>query len=421
MRVACRPGQYLTDDFPVLSAGPTPHTPLEEWTFAVVSGEERKTWTWNEFRALPSETMTVDIHCVTRWSKLDTTWEGVSVDTLLADVEHDAPYLLASCDGGYTTNLPLEDVTMEGVGRLRLRRRATRVRARRSCPLARPPPVPLEEREVGAWLGAARRGRARLLGDVRLPHVRRSVAGTALRGRLTWQLATVDKLVQETARVKTIVFGASDWAGHLAGQHLDIRLTAEDGYRAEREYSIASAPGEPAAITVERLDDGEVSPYLTEELRVGDEIELRGPVGGYFVWDPEEGGPLLLVAGGSGIVPLRAMIRAREGSRSDVDTRLLFSSRGWDDIIYRDELDRLTGDGLLVVHTLTRSQPVGWDGYARRVDDEMLTALGPDPTALPRVYVCGPTTFVEAVAEALVGLGHEPQAIKTERFGATGG
>ena len=290
------PGQYVTDDFPVLSAGPTPHTPLDEWTFAVVSGEERKTWTWDEFRALPSETVTVDIHCVTRWSKLDTTWEGVSVDTLLAAVEHDAPYVLAFCDGGYTTNLPLEDVTRrEGVGRLHLRRRAARVRARRAGAPARPPPLLLEERQVGAWSRAPRRGRARLLGDVRLPHVRRSMAGTALRGRLTWQIATVAAVVEETARVKTIVLDVPDWPGHRAGQHLDIRLTAEDGYRAEREYSIASAPGEPVAITVERLDDGEVSPYLTEELRAGDEIELRGPVGGYFVWDPEDGGPLLLV------------------------------------------------------------------------------------------------------------------------------
>ncbi len=230
------------------------------------------------------------------------------------------------------------------------------------------------------------------------------------------------EVITETPRVKTIAFDVASWPGHRPGQHVDIRLTAEDGYQAQRSYSIASAPGgSRVELTIERLDDGEVSPYLVDELRPGDPIDLRGPVGGYFVWEPAQGGPLLLVGGGSGVVPLMAMIRAREGSRSDVDTRLLFSSRGWDDIIYRDELDRLTGDGLLVVHTLTRSQPVGWDGYARRVDDEMLTALGPDPTALPRVYVCGPTTFVEAVAEALVGLGHEPQAIKTERFGATGG
>jgi ferredoxin-NADP reductase len=246
------------------------------------------------------------------------------------------------------------------------------------------------------------------------------VAGTALRGRLTWQLATVDELVRETARVKTIVFGVPDWAGHRAGQHLDIRLTAEDGYRAEREYSIASAPGEPAAITVERLDDGEVSPYLTEELRVGDEIELRGPVGGYFVWDPEDCGPLLLVAGGSGIVPLRAMLRHRQRSGSDTPVRLLYSSRSLEDVIYRAELDE-SQDGVEVIHTLTRTQPQGWKGYSRRVDAELLGESAWPADADPLAFVCGPTSFVETVASALVELGYPLERVKTERFGATGG
>lgn len=248
------------------------------------------------------------------------------------------------------------------------------------------------------------------------------MAGTAVLGRLSWQVAEVVEVTTETPRVKTIAFDVASWPGHRPGQHVDIRLTAEDGYQAQRSYSIASAPGGTRVeLTIEHLDDGEVSPYLVGELRPGDQIELRGPVGGYFVWEPAQGGPLLLVGGGSGVVPLMAMIREREGSRSDVDTRLLFSSRGWDDIIYRDELERLNGDGLLVVHTLTRSQPLGWDGYARRVDAEMLAALGPDPAERPHVYVCGPTAFVESVAEALVDLGHEPMAIRTERFGATGG
>jgi ferredoxin-NADP reductase len=246
------------------------------------------------------------------------------------------------------------------------------------------------------------------------------VAGTALRGRLTWQLATVDELVQETARVKTIVFGVPDWAGHRAGQHLDIRLTAEDGYRAEREYSIASAPGEPVAITVERLDDGEVSPYLTEELRVGDEIELRGPVGGYFVWDPAEGGPLLLVAGGSGIVPLRAMLRHRVCTGSDIPVRLLYSSRALEDVIYRSELDA-HWDGVEVIHTLTRAQPPGWTGRSRRIDTELLGEIAWPAGDDPRAFVCGPTSFVETVASGLVELGYAPQRVKTERFGATGG
>jgi ferredoxin-NADP reductase len=248
------------------------------------------------------------------------------------------------------------------------------------------------------------------------------VAGAALLGRLTWQLAEVVELVDETPRVRTIAFDVPGWSGHRAGQHVDVRLTAEDGYQAQRSYSIASAPeGSRIELTVERLDDGEVSPYLTDVLRPGDRIELRGPVGGYFVWEPAQGGPLLLVAGGSGVVPLMAMIRARADSASGADTRLLFSSRSWDDVIYRDELARLDGDGLTVVHTLTRSQPAAWTGYARRVDAEMLAEVGPRPAESPHVYICGPTPFVEAVAEALVQLGHDPQAVKTERFGPTGG
>jgi ferredoxin-NADP reductase len=248
------------------------------------------------------------------------------------------------------------------------------------------------------------------------------MAGTAVLGRLTWQVARVVDVVEETPRVKTIAFDVPAWRGHRAGQHVDVRLTAEDGYQAERSYSIASAPdGTRVELTVVRIDDGEVSPYLADELRLGDEIELRGPIGGYFVWEPSLGGPLLLVAGGSGVAPLMAMIRLRGAARSDADTRLLFSSRDWDDVIYREELGRLNGNGLAVVHTLTLSQPAGWTGYARRVDAEMLAEVGPGPAERPRVYVCGPTPFVEGVADALVHLGHEPRAIKTERFGPTGG
>jgi len=248
------------------------------------------------------------------------------------------------------------------------------------------------------------------------------VAGTAVLGRLTWQVAEVVDVVTETPRVKTIVFDVPGWAGHRAGQHVDVRLTAEDGYQAQRSYSIASAPnGTRVELTVERLDDGEVSLYLTDELRPGDQIELRGPVGGYFVWEPSQGGPLLLVAGGSGVVPLMAMVRARAAAGSHADTRLVLSSRSWENVIYRDELERLEGGGLRVVHTLTRSQPADWTGYARRIDAEMLAEIGPEPSEEPRGYVCGPTPFVEAVAEALVQLGHDPRTIRTERFGATGG
>jgi ferredoxin-NADP reductase len=247
------------------------------------------------------------------------------------------------------------------------------------------------------------------------------MAGTALRGRLSWQLAELVEAVPETARVKTLVFDVPGWPGHRAGQHVDVRLTAEDGYQAERSYSIASAPnGVRVALTVQRLDDGEVSPYLTDELRPGDKIELRGPIGGYFAWEPSDGGPLMLVAGGSGIVPLMAMIRTRAAARGHTETRLLYSSRSLDDVIYRVELERLSGNGLTVVHTLTDAQPTGWTGYARRVDAEMLAEVAPSPAERPHVYACGPTPFVEAVAEALVRLGHDPRAIKTERFGPTG-
>lgn len=245
------------------------------------------------------------------------------------------------------------------------------------------------------------------------------MAGAAVRGRLIWQVAAVEEVIDETARVRTIVLDVPDWNGHRAGQHLDVRLTAEDGYRAEREYSIASAPGEPVAITVERLDDGEVSPYLTEELRAGDAVELRGPVGGYFVWDPEDGGPLLLVAGGSGIVPLRAMLRHRLLAGSDVPTRLLYSSRSLEDVIYREELERVDG-GVEVVHTLTRRQPPGWSGHARRVDATLLAEVAWPVYEDPLVFVCGSTSFVETVASGLVELGYRPERVKTERFGATG-
>jgi ferredoxin-NADP reductase len=240
--------------------------------------------------------------------------------------------------------------------------------------------------------------------------------------RLAWTLAEVVELVPETPRVTTIVLEVPGWPGHRPGQHVDVRLTAEDGYQAQRSYSIASAPEDGRlALTVERLADGEVSPYLTDVLQAGDRLELRGPVGGYFVWDASLGGPLFLVAGGSGVVPLMAMLRHRAAAGSEVPARLLFSSRTWEDVIYRDELERLAGDGLDVLHTLTRSQPDGWAGYARRVDAELLREAAWPPGERPQTFVCGPTSFVESVAGGLVELGHDPATIKTERFGATGG
>ena len=243
---------------------------------------------------------------------------------------------------------------------------------------------------------------------------------TALRGRLTWQTAAVTSVTRETASVVTIEVNPPAWPGHQAGQHLEVRLTADDGYQAEREYSIASAPGEPLAITVERLDGGEVSPYLTEELRAGGELELRGPIGGYFVWEPGDGGPLMLLAGGSGVVPLRSILRHRRRTGSDVPARLLYSSRTLPDVIYRDELDGYC-DGLQVSYTLTRSQPPGWTGHTGRISQALLTEVAWPADVRPLAYICGPTSFVETAAAALVGLGYPPERVKTERFGATGG
>ncbi|MGA8426063.1 MAG: ferredoxin reductase [Candidatus Dormiibacterota bacterium] len=251
------------------------------------------------------------------------------------------------------------------------------------------------------------------------------MARAAVQRRLTWRLAEVTQLVAETPRVRSLVLEVPGWPGHRAGQHLDVRLTAEDGYQAERSYSIASAPdaGERLVVTVERLDDGEVSPYLTEELRVGDQLQLRGPIGGYFVWDLEMGGPLMLIAGGSGICPLMAMLRRRANGGSKVPTRLLYSSRSIEDVIYRDELDRLGAAdvGLEVINTLTRVHPPNWTGRSGRIDEAMLSDVVWSPNDRPLMYVCGPTPLVEHVADALVSLGHDPDRVRTERFGPTGG
>ena len=217
--------------------------------------------------------------------------------------------------------------------------------------------------------------------------------------------------------MRTLELDVDGWDGHRAGQHLDVRLTAEDGYQAQRSYSIASAPGDTLAITVERLEDGEVSPYLVDEVREGDVLEVRGPIGGYFVWDGDEPEPVLLVAGGSGVVPLMAMARRRARIGGQAPMRLVYSSRTWEDVIYRDELETL---GLEVVHTLTREQPPGWAGYARRIDDELLREVAYPAGDEPRVYVCGSTRFVDAAADGLVRLGYDPRWIRTERFGATG-
>jgi ferredoxin-NADP reductase len=232
----------------------------------------------------------------------------------------------------------------------------------------------------------------------------------------------VVEVIEETARTKSIALDIKDWSGHRAGQHVDVRLTAEDGYQAQRSYSIASAPDDDVVVlTVERLDDGEVSPYLVDELQPGDELELRGPIGGYFVWEASLGGPLLLVAGGSGVAPLHSILRHHRAIGSTVPVRLLYSARSLDEVIYRQELIRMSTDAVDIRFTLTREQPEGWQGYGRRIDPELLGEVAWPPSAQPLIYACGPTAFVETAANALVALGHDPDRIRTERFGPTGG
>ena len=239
---------------------------------------------------------------------------------------------------------------------------------------------------------------------------------------MNWTIATVVDVLAETHRTASIVLRVPGWPGHRAGQHVDVRLTAEDGYQAQRSYSIASAPEDDTLmLTVERLDDGEVSSYLAGELRAGDELELRGPIGGYFVWDGPFGGPLMLIGGGSGIVPLRAMLRHRIARAGGVPVRLLYSARTLSEVIYHDELLAAAREpGVDIRLTLTREQPDGWAGYDRRIDRDLVADAGFAAADRPLVYVCGPTAFVEVAADALVSLGHEPGRIRTERFGPTG-
>lgn len=248
------------------------------------------------------------------------------------------------------------------------------------------------------------------------------MAGTEILGRLNWLAARVVAKREETPRVRSIVFECPMWGGHMAGQHVDIRLTAEDGYQAQRSYSIASAPDDDhLVLTVERLQDGEVSPYLFDELRSGDKLEMRGPIGRYFVWEEWMDGPLLMIAGGSGVVPFRAMLRHREAIGGEAPARLLYSARTFDDVIYRDELAAFVRpDGVEVFLTLTRTRPHDWDGYDRRIDASILSDVAWAPIENALTYVCGPSGFVETVANCLVDVGHDPESIRTERFGPTG-
>jgi ferredoxin-NADP reductase len=249
------------------------------------------------------------------------------------------------------------------------------------------------------------------------------VARAAVQRRLNWLRATVLENRPETARVHRLLFDVPGWPGHLPGQHVDVRLTAEDGYTAERSYSVASAPEDPRLhLLVERFEGGEVSPYLTDELRPGDLLELRGPIGGYFVWSSavdQDGGqaearrPVQLVAGGAGVAPFLAMLDHHRRTGSATPVRLLYSARTSEDVLARDVL------GPQTTITLTREAPAGWRGLTGRIDRRMLEAQAFAPTTRPRVFVCGPTTFVEHTATTLVDLGHDPSWIRLERFGGS--
>ncbi len=245
-----------------------------------------------------------------------------------------------------------------------------------------------------------------------------------MRQAIDWQIATVKEIHPEIDNFKTFTLALPSWIAHRAGQHYDVRLTAEDGYQAQRSYSVASEPERQGEIdlTVERIGNGEVSTYMHDVLQPGDRIEVRGPIGGYFVWDPESVEPLLLIAGGSGVVPLMSMLRHRRAVGNTTPARLLYSARALDDLLYHDELEKLraNGAGLGVFYTLTRSQPDGWKGYARRIDEAMLKEVIKPLGMVPQVFICGPTLMVESAANTLVRLGLPPSQIRTERFGPTG-
>jgi len=250
------------------------------------------------------------------------------------------------------------------------------------------------------------------------------MAGATVLGRLKWHVCTVVGLRDETATARTIALQVPDWPGHVAGQRVDLRVTAADGYSAVREYSIASAsrPDGRIELSVERLPDGEVSPYLTQGLVVGDHVELRGPIGGWFVWRDDQTEPIQLVAGGSGVVPLMAMIRSREAAGSSAPFRLLYSVRQPAAVWYRDELQKLTtkNHGVDITYVYTRSAPPNWPRPPARIDATLLAAASWPAALTPTCYICGPTSFAEHIAGLLTSSGHSAEQIRTERFGPSG-
>ncbi len=435
MPSAFRPAS-ISSDFPVLSAGPTPEPDLDTWQFMLGDGDTKLgEWDWAQFNALTQSDITVDIHCVTSWSKLDTLWHGVSIDTLLEAVgltEPPAPFAIITCEGGYTTNVPSEDL-IDGKAMI-----ATHFDGQPLSPEHGGPARPWCRISISgrAQNGCAGSNSAKKTNPA--SGSSSAITTTATRGAssvmtvtdtaaprpaLRWQTAEVLDILTETPRVKTLLLKLPDFIKYLPGQHVDVRLTADDGYQAQRSYSIASAPEDKhVALTVERIEDGEVSPYFTDEVRAGDRFEMRGPIGRYFVWTVKLEGPLFLIGGGSGVVPLMAMLRHRAAHASTIPARLLYSSRTQGDIIYREELERLAAgdEGLAVTHTLTREKPSGWTGHLGRVDATMLMESGFAAGQKPKIFICGPTGFVEAAANALLAAGHhratdQDRTLRTDR------
>ena len=427
----------MTAGFPILSAGPTPQIAVADWTLALQHGDRLLgRWSWNEFEALPQTTVKADIHCVTTWSKLDTRWQGVTFDDLLNAVglaEPPEPYVMVHCDGGYTTNVPAADL-VGGKGMIATRLTACLSLRRMEVPLAcscRTFISGKAENGCGGsgscpWTSVVSGSRAAIT-ITAIPGKNSDMTATdaaASRRRLEWQLAEVRDVLTETYRVKSLLLHLAQPLGHLPGQHVDVRLTADDGYQAQRSYSISSAPeNKRLSLTVERVADGEVSPYLVDELRIGDKLQLRGPIGGHFVWTSDANHPLCLIAGGAGVTPLMAMLRHRDKALRRVPALLIYSARCLEDVIYREELDAMAArDGSLsIVYALTREQPEGWHGHRGRIDKALLAATCFPASQHPAIYVCGPSSFVESVSGSLLELGFDARRIKTERFGPSGG